>query len=161
MNSTGIKNLDNSIQTTNIWLRDLDLILGWTDRTKTYAALRTVLHALRDELLIDEAVDLAAQLPLIIRGLYYEGWIPAKTPNRDRDLEVFLTRVADRFTQSDSGRIDPRWLCQSVFSLLNKYVSSGEIDDVKNMLFGHLQELWPDNEPMDSNDSREGSTSLH
>ena len=56
MNSTGIRNLDNAIQTTNVWLRDLDLILGWNDRVKTYAALRTVFHALRDELMVFQDV---------------------------------------------------------------------------------------------------------
>ncbi len=161
MNSTGIRNLDNAIQTTNIWLRDLDAILGWDDRVKTYAALRTVLHALRDELIVEEAVDLAAQIPLIIRGLYYEGWVPAKTPRRERDLDLFLARVADNYSQSDAGRIDPRWLCESVFTLLNTYVSAGEIDDVKNMLFSHLQDLWPDDELADSNGSGQRPTSLH
>ncbi len=160
MNSTGIRNLDNAIQTTNVWLRDLDLILGWNDRVKTYAALRTVFHALRDELIVDEAVDLAAQIPLILRGLYYEGWIPSKTPTTDRNLEVFLAKVADNYTQYDSGRIDPRFLCAGVFTLLNKYVSAGEIDDVKSMLYGQLKELWPGAE-VNSEDSRLRPTSLH
>lgn len=144
--STGIRNLDNAIQTTNIWLRDLDRIMGWDDRAKSYAALRTVLHALRDELMLEEAVDLAAQLPMILRGMYYEGWMPSKTPRRERNLEAFLQRVAKNYMQSpDFGdEIDASWLCRCVFTLLSQYVSSGEIDDVKSMLTGDLQGLWPE-----------------
>lgn len=135
--------------------------MDWNDRAKTYSALRTVLHALRDELIIEEAVDLAAQLPLILRGLYYEGWSPARTPRCDRNLDLFLEWVADNYTQSDAERIDPRWLCESVFTLLNEYISAGEIDGVKSMLFGPLQDLWPDDDLTNSNDLRQRPTSLH
>jgi uncharacterized protein (DUF2267 family) len=56
--------------------------------------LRTYLHALRDRLTVDEAAELAAQLPELIRGIYYEGWDPSKTPVRYEDLADFLDRVS-------------------------------------------------------------------
>jgi hypothetical protein len=37
-----------------------------------------MLHVLRDRLTIQEAVQPGAQLPMLIRGLYWEGWDPAR-----------------------------------------------------------------------------------
>jgi hypothetical protein len=61
---------------TNSWLKELMELMGWEDRHRAYHALRVVLHALRDHLTIDEVVTLGAQLPMLVRGFYYEGWHP-------------------------------------------------------------------------------------
>jgi uncharacterized protein (DUF2267 family) len=73
---TGLDIFDSTIQKTNLWLKDMLEELGWEDRHKAYQGLRFPLHALRDCLTVEEAVQLAAQLPLLIRGVYYEGWKP-------------------------------------------------------------------------------------
>ncbi|MBA2665003.1 MAG: DUF2267 domain-containing protein [Bradymonadaceae bacterium] len=143
MSMTGLRNLDRAIQTTNQWLADLDQKLAWGDRQRSYAALRTVLHALRDELVLEEAVQLGAQLPMIIRGMYFEGWQPRKVPIKERDVETFLGRVAEGYTQAPGSKvIDPEWLTRAVFALLQDYVSAGEIDDVKGMLTKGIAALW-------------------
>ncbi len=59
-----------------------------------YSALRAVLHALRDRLTAQQATHLGAQLPLLVRGIYYEGWHAAQKPTGDRQVDEFLTRVA-------------------------------------------------------------------
>ena len=68
---------DTTTQKTQVWLNDLMSQLDWEDKPqKAYMALRTVLHALRDRLMVEEAVQLGAQLPMLIRGFYYDGWTP-------------------------------------------------------------------------------------
>src|SRR6266851_4782007 len=73
MSTTGLEVFDTTVQKTNIWLKDIMQALGWEDRHKAYVALRITLHALRDRLTPEEASQLGAQLPMLIRGLYYEA----------------------------------------------------------------------------------------
>ena len=109
---------------------------------RTYRLLRATLHALRDRLPVNEAVHLGAQLPMIIRGFYYEGWQPAHKPVKERRKEEFLGHIEEAF------KIDPNEdneeLVRAVFRLLANHVSAGEIDQVRHSLPKDLQTLWPD-----------------
>ena len=93
MTMTGLQTLDHSVQTTNVWLNGIMQELHTMDRQEAWQALRASLHALRDRLPVDEAAHLAAQLPLVIRGVYFEGWRPAGKPDKVRDAQEFLGHV--------------------------------------------------------------------
>jgi uncharacterized protein (DUF2267 family) len=88
--------IDRSVEKAHIWLNELADELGSTDHRYAYRVLRAFLHALRDRLSVDEAAQLAAQLPIFIRGLFYEGWDPSRTPERARDIDSFLEHIATR-----------------------------------------------------------------
>src|SRR5207244_10803937 len=77
MKFTGFEVFDDTIQRTNNWLKDLMQELNWSDRRKTYVVFRCVLHALRDHLSVRDAVYVGEQLPMLIRGAYYEHWEPS------------------------------------------------------------------------------------
>ena len=106
-------------------------------------ALRSVLHALRDRLPPDEAVELAAQLPLLIKGVYFDGWNPSATPVRIRSAEEFFARVLGPF-QRGLLHADVERITRSVFKLLAERVSPGEIRDVRGALPAELAQLWPE-----------------
>ncbi|MCC7419901.1 MAG: DUF2267 domain-containing protein [Planctomycetaceae bacterium] len=140
MSATGLDVFDSTLQTTHIWLDEICDKLGWNDRHKAYHALRVVLHALRDRLPVNEAVDLAAQLPMLVRGFYYEGWRPTGKPLKERTLDHFLTHITDAFlfdVEADSQEI-----ARAVFHVLAWHVSAGEIHDVKQVLPGEIADLF-------------------
>lgn len=90
MSNMSIAAFDRTIEKTHHWLADLMEELGWDEPELAYHALRAVLHALRDQLAVQEAVDLAAQFPMLIRGMYFEGWTPRNVPARDKTEDRFL-----------------------------------------------------------------------
>ncbi|HEV8712415.1 MAG TPA: DUF2267 domain-containing protein [Candidatus Binatia bacterium] len=141
MSATGLDVFDTTLQKTNIWLNDLMQVLGWQDRHKAYLALRATLHALRDRLTVEEVAQLGAQLPMLIRGFYYEGWDPTGKPLRARHKEQFLARIEQQF-RGDDG-VDPEQVACAVFMVLATRVTEGEIEDVKYILPAEIRDLWP------------------
>ena len=140
--SAGLKSLDRGLETTNIWMSDLMQELGWDDRERAYHGLRAVLHALRDRLSIGEAAQLGAQLPMMIRGLFYESWRPAGKPDRASTWETFMKPVY--LAACQDGSFTPEEIVSAVFEVLSRHVSSGEIDDVIRQLPRDIRSLWPD-----------------
>lgn len=141
MSAQGLEVIDHTVQLTHEWLNELSGVAG-CDTAAAMQLLRATLTTLRDMLSHDEAAHLAAQLPLILRGMYYEGWRPARTPERDRSLDGFVERVGLRFRRQDSFRGGEDVV--DVFRLLNNRVSKGEIADVRNALPTEIRRLWPE-----------------
>ena len=130
---------EHTIEITHIWLHDLMDRLGWHDKHRAYVALRAVLHALRDRISVEDASHLAAQLPMLIRGFYYEGYHPAGKPVADRKKSEFLARVAAEC--SDESRNDGK-VTQAVFQVLAKHITPGEVEKIKGALPTDLRSLW-------------------
>jgi uncharacterized protein (DUF2267 family) len=141
VSAVGLEGIDQAVQQAHIWINEVERRLGWDSKPRAYRLLRAVLHALRDHLQVNEAADLGAQLPMLVRGLYYEQWRPAKTPLKERDLQSFLDRIDEAFTPDPID--DTAKAASAVFSLLSEKVSAGEIDDVKNALPKAIRALWP------------------
>ena len=122
------------------WLTDLCDQLSWNDRRKAHRVLRVTLHALRDRLPIEEVVQLGAQLPMLIRGLYYEGWRPSTSPSKDLDRAAFLAVVRDAF--EDDPLFNSKKAVMAVFQLLESHISEGESRDIAAVLPKKLRSLW-------------------
>lgn len=134
---------DKTLAKSNLWIEQLGRQLGWNDPETTLLALRSVLHALRDRLPPDEAVELAAQMPLLIKGVYFDGWNPSATPVRARSKEEFFALVRGPF-QGGPLEADAERITRAVFRLLAERVSEGEIKDVRGVLPAALADLWLD-----------------
>jgi uncharacterized protein (DUF2267 family) len=150
--STGLDVFDTTVQKTNRWLNliERDPVVG-ENRRRSYLVLRGTLHALRDELVPEEAVQLGAQLPMLIRGFYYEGWDPSKTPARERNREAFLGRVEELLTPA--GGVNAERAVRIVFEVMNSEMDSGELKQVRGVLPKDVRALWPEPPPSRRGDS--------
>lgn len=143
MTTTMLPVFQNTLAKTDTWLDEINDPLAWTDRKKAWTALRSVLHALRDRLTVEEATDLSAQMPMLIRGMYFEGWNPSKKPSRIRKKEEFVDLVTKNFTSYDLGEfLDPEDIVRAVLNVLWDHISAGEIEDVVRSLPDDLHKLW-------------------
>ncbi len=91
MSATGLDVFDKTLQTTHIWLSEIMERHG-PDRKEAWHILSAVLHALRDRLPPELAAHLGAELPLLIRGAYYDQYRPlCRTSPRVRSM-TFSTK---------------------------------------------------------------------
>lgn len=139
--NTNVERLFGStLQTTEAWLSSLMKMLDTEDPERAYRIMRVTLHLLRDRLIPAEAVDLAAQLPMLLRGLYFEGWVPNDTPQTGT-LETFLEDIRKRALDSDRDA-DPEAAARAVLRWLEEHISAGEISDVRYFFRDDLGSLW-------------------
>jgi uncharacterized protein (DUF2267 family) len=140
MNDPVTSNINASIQKTNEWLVSVEHELHDDNRQAAYHALRSVMHVLRDRLPADEAAHLAAGLPALLRGIYYEGWSPANKPEK-LNKQQFLDRIQSSY--SGPGALNPLRCATAVFAVLQQRIGAGEIGDVRSILPREIEELWP------------------
>lgn len=130
MADTGYSSFNTTVDKTNRILNEIEEACGWTkdQRNRSYAALRAVLHAVRDRLTVDASAQFAAQLPMLIRGIYYDGWNPSSVPFK-ADKEEFFDRVKREYPFEPDD--DLKEITQAVLSVLKKHVTSGEWDHIR------------------------------
>jgi uncharacterized protein (DUF2267 family) len=121
------------------WVKDMMLALDTEDAQLALHALRAGLHALRDRLTVEEAAQLSAQMPLTIRGLFFENWRPAHKPLPIRHPNEFLALVIANFAPRTDAYADD--ILRALFQVLGKHVSEGEITDIVMSLPEPLLEL--------------------
>jgi uncharacterized protein (DUF2267 family)/CBS domain-containing protein len=127
-----------TVQTTDIWLEELSAALS-SDRAFAWKVLSTVLHKLRDRLPLILAAHLGAQLPLLVRGVYYDQFEPAKLP-LTCDFEAFVAEVDEWL--ADARPIDPEDAVAAVFALLSRHIPAGQIIKVQDALPEELTAFW-------------------
>jgi uncharacterized protein (DUF2267 family) len=130
--------LTHPITKASEWIRELADALG-VDDASAWSCLRAGLHALRDRLPVDESAHLAAQLPLIVRGLYFEGWQPSSVPVKVKDRAHLGARVEAELRGTS---VSADAVLHAVFDLLRRHVTGGQIDVVRHALPSDLQSLF-------------------
>lgn len=143
------RTLDHTLHTTVEWLDFVAAEMGGElggDRQSAWHALRGVLHALRDRIPPAEATDLGAQLPLLIRGLYYDGFRAGRAPSHYRTRAEFLGEVRRQWRTGPAQElpIDPERACRAVFECLDRFVTQGEVRQVVSALPEEVRALWPE-----------------
>lgn len=122
------------------WINSVASIMGSTDSQRSYMVLRAVLHTIRDRLMPDEAVQLGAQLPMLIRGFYYEGWHPNDKPRKYRHRAEFLKEIHKEVPALDNAQLERA--ATAVFEVLESEMPGGELEQVRHALPEEVRELW-------------------
>jgi uncharacterized protein (DUF2267 family) len=139
--STGLPVFDTTIQETNEWLTAIESRLRPCNRQQAYAALRAALHVLRDRLPVDAVLGLSAQLPMLMRGLFLEGWRPSAGPTKIRDPEEFTAAVVDLLPPSFPR--EPSAVIEAVTAVLCEQVNEGEARKLIQHIPTPLRTFWP------------------
>ena len=139
MSAAGIDVFDKTLQTTHIWLDEIMAEIG-PDRQLAWKVLSTVLHKLRDRLPVEAAAHLGAQLPLLVRGVYYDQFQPARQPSDCKRIEEFKAEVAKWL--SDVRPIDPDAAVRAVFRVLSHHLDPGQIAKVQAILPESIRSFW-------------------
>jgi len=142
MSAQGLEVIDHTVQLTHEWINELRERLDWYSSRDALRLLRVTLSQIRDHLGHDEVAQLSAQMPLLIRGMFFEGWQPAHTPVRDRKMDNFVAAIEAQVEDVRDWRGEEDIAC--VFRTLDNRISEGEIRDVKASLPKAIRDLWPD-----------------
>lgn len=140
--TTGLDVFDTTVQESNLWLKDLMGYLGTDDRREAYKVLKATLHAVRDRIGPENAVHLGAQLPMLLRGLYYEGWRMDRTQSKERHKQDFLEHV-NREAKSKLA-FDTEAAVRAVFEVFWDKIDPGEVAKVIELFPVELRDLWPE-----------------
>jgi uncharacterized protein (DUF2267 family) len=137
MSFTGVENLDRSIDKVNTWLADIAAGFRTSDRRLAYRVLRAWLHCLRDRLSVEVAAHFAAQLPELLRGVFFDGWNPSQVPQK-YDRAAYVTRFAREATVRDS---DVGKAARIVTAVARHHMSAGVVAEAFRLLPADLREL--------------------
>jgi uncharacterized protein (DUF2267 family) len=141
MSATGLEVFDRTIHLTNSWLDEIMETLP-RDRHLAWHALGAVLRAIRDRVPVELAAHLGAQLPLMVRGAYYDRFRPSAAPQNWRSAEQFLSIIAAELSSTRPVRaIDA---AHAVFQVLNHYVNPGQVEKVRHALPEEVRAMWPE-----------------
>src|SRR6059058_4956909 len=65
------------------------------DTAKAYRITRAVLHTLRKKIDAGESMNLVSQLPMILKGIYVDGWKISPQPKNQDGVPEFLQEIRD------------------------------------------------------------------
>lgn len=133
--------VSHTVQQTQEWLKELRDNADLDDEAAALSVLRAVLHQLRDRLTLEEAIEFGAQLPTLLRGIYYEGWRPSRTPERIRSKQKFLDEVLMKLLPRP---VPPEQAVRDVFALIAHHCDPGEVSQVIGQLPADIKKLWPE-----------------
>lgn len=109
------------------------------DRDKAGRIFTAIMHALRDIIPPEESLQFIAQLPMFLKAVYVNGWNIKKKKPKVKQMAEFLdlVRAHDWPTEINdfeySDELAERYV-DTTFIYLRKYISLGEMEDIRNSL---------------------------
>jgi uncharacterized protein (DUF2267 family) len=122
---------DIAVQKSNVWLKDIELAGRLRSRFQAYTALRTVMHALRDCLPAPEVVKFSAQMPLLMKGVFFDGWKMSPKPLRLTE-QGFYAHI--RRGLGEQPGLEPKAALKAVLSGLYSHIDPPVVDALQLVL---------------------------
>ena len=141
MATTGLDVFDRTLHTTNLWLDEISAEIG-PDRHLAWHVLGAVLRSIRDEMLVEQSAHFAAQLPLLVRGAYFDQYRPAAQPASGRSQEEFISRI--QHDMHGARPVNAEQAVSAVTRTLNRHVTEGQVKKVRDSLPKGVRALWPE-----------------
>jgi uncharacterized protein (DUF2267 family) len=142
MSAKGLEVIDSTVQKTYEWINECRDRLDWNSDRDALRLLRVTLHQIRDRVPVNEAAQFSAQLPVLIRGMFFEGWQPHLVPLPDRRASDLIRAIEHHVGDVVEYRGEQDIV--TVFKLLNSRITSGEIKDIRANLPEDIRALWPE-----------------
>ena len=139
MSATGLPVFDRTLQITHIWVDEIMETLGPSRRT-AWHVLGVVLRTIRDRVPLELAVHLGAQLPILVRGAYYEQFCPGSPPDWFRSLDAFLEHVEEGL--AGGPPVNAYDAAGAVFRTLSRHIDEGQVAKVQQALPDHIRAFW-------------------
>jgi len=142
-------NFERYAQKGNQFLHELADELGDKKNTENAGRiLRAVLKTLRNHLTLEESFQLLAQLPMSLKSMYVDGWMPQKKFEVSRKKNDFILEVLQHQNPKVWGSVsevrEGEKTIIAVFKTLKKYISQGEFEDMEAVLPSQLKKLLRD-----------------
>src|SRR5207248_3611709 len=130
----------------NRFINEVAEELGTSSRNKAARITRAVLHAIRDRLMPDDAVEFAQGLPMAIKGLYFDQYDLSRSPVRIRRREDFINYILakDKFTDMEDFpdvEADVVHAIQAVWRGLRATMDRGQLNKIKHELASGIVEM--------------------
>jgi uncharacterized protein (DUF2267 family) len=135
--------LDTSLQRTHEWLHEVGRELGSDNERAAYAALRATLHAMRDRLPVELVAHLGAELPMLIRGIYYDGWHPSAAKLKAAHAEDFIDSMRRELKGHDELQ-HVEQVARRVLRVLDQQLDPGQVGHILAALPEPVRRLWQD-----------------
>lgn len=114
------------------------------DTEKAGRILSSILHGLREIIATQESLQLIAQFPMFLKAVYVNGWTIRKKPKiKTMDDFIELVRKFDGVTGLNDFKSDElaEQYINATFLLLRRYISLGEMEDIKSELPKDLKNM--------------------
>lgn len=132
---------DKTVQETYSLLKLINQNARWgEDNHKALAGLRSVLQVLRDCLPLANSANFSAQLPILVRGLYFENWNYHDQPLRTRHQAEFLALIQQKLPMAPE--IDAEIACKAVVQALQAIIDKDVIDNWLSGLTNEIKQIW-------------------
>jgi len=114
------------------------------DTEKAGRILSSILHGLRDVISMHESLQLIAQFPMFLKAVYVNGWTLHKKEKINNMTEfIDVVRTYDGVTSIndfESDEVAANYI-DTTFILLRKYISLGELEDLRSELPKELKSM--------------------
>ena len=114
------------------------------DLDKAGRILSSILHGLREIISTEESLQLIAQFPMFLKAVYVNGWSSRKK-QKVKNMTDFIDLVrefdgATSIYDFKSDQVAESYI-HSTFIMLRRYISLGELEDIRTELPKDLKHM--------------------